>query len=157
MSSPTSEEDEALSAALGWPGGISEPLLDRVALLRLVASAAVELASMRRCFEAADRERSELRERAERADAQRDALRAELREATEAIDDPAVNNLRTLPDSIRMLRAENDVLRAALELYRGQVDQTGRHSAADAIKRAAQALGARETPRAAEVLQKPLD
>ena len=57
MSSPTSEEDEALSAALGWPGGISEPLLDRAALLRLVASATVELASMRRCFEAADRER----------------------------------------------------------------------------------------------------
>ena len=69
MSSPTSEEDEALSAALGWPGGISEPLLDRAALLRLVASATVELASMRRCFEAADRERSELRARAERAEA----------------------------------------------------------------------------------------
>ena len=30
--------------------------------------------------------------------------------------------------------AERDALRAALELYRGQVDQTGRHSAADAIK-----------------------
>ena len=37
MSSPTSEEDEALSAALGWPGGISEPLLDRAALLQLVS------------------------------------------------------------------------------------------------------------------------
>jgi len=59
MSSRTGEEDAELSAALGWPGGISEPLLDRVALLRLVASATVELASMRRCFEAADRERSE--------------------------------------------------------------------------------------------------
>ena len=104
MSSRTSEEDEALSAALGWPGGISEPLLDRAALLRLVASATVELASMRRCFEAADRERSDLRARAERAEAERDALRA------------------------------------ALELYRGQVDQTGRHSAADAIERAAQAF-----------------
>jgi len=69
MSSPTSEEDEALSAALGWPGGISEPLLDRAALLRLVATATVELASMRRCFAAADRERSELRARAERAEA----------------------------------------------------------------------------------------
>ena len=69
MSSRTSEEDEALSAALGWPGGISEPLLDRAALLRLVATATVELASMRRCFEAADRERSELRARAERAEA----------------------------------------------------------------------------------------
>ncbi len=77
MSSRTGEEDAELSAALGWPGGISEPLLDRVALLRLVAAAAVELASMRRCFEAADRERSELRDRAERAEAERDALRAE--------------------------------------------------------------------------------
>ena len=121
MSSPTTEEDEELSAALGWPGGISDPILDRAALLRLVASATVELASMRTCFEAADRERSELRERAERAEAERDALRA------------------------------------ALELYRGQVDQTGRHSAAEAIDRAVQALGARETPRAAAVLQKPLD
>ena len=68
MSSPTSEEDEALSAALGWPGGISDPILDRAALLRLVATATVELASMRRCFEAADRERSDLRARAERAE-----------------------------------------------------------------------------------------
>ena len=41
----------------------------------------------------------------------RDALRAELREATEAMDDPAVNNLRTLPEAIRMLRAERDALR----------------------------------------------
>ena len=32
------------------------------------------------------------------------------------------------------VEAERDALRAALELYRGQVDQTGRHSAADAIK-----------------------
>ena len=46
----------------------------------------------------------------ERAEAQRDAMRAELREATEAADDPAVNNLRTLPESIRMLRAERDAL-----------------------------------------------
>ena len=66
MSSPTTEEDEELSAALGWPGGISDPILDRAALLRLVASATVELASMRTCFEAADRERSELRADAER-------------------------------------------------------------------------------------------
>ena len=51
-----------------------------------------------RAWDAADRERSDLRARAERAEAERDALRA------------------------------------ALELYRGQVDQTGRHSAADAIK-----------------------
>ncbi|MFO0236415.1 MAG: hypothetical protein ACK53Z_00205 [Betaproteobacteria bacterium] len=77
MSSRTGEEDAELSAALGWPGGISEPLLDRAALLRMVASAAVELASMRRCFEAADRERSGLRDRAERAEAERDALRAD--------------------------------------------------------------------------------
>ena len=63
------EVDTELSAALGWPGGISDPILDRAALLRLVASATVELASMRQCFEAADRERSELRARAERAEA----------------------------------------------------------------------------------------
>ena len=44
----------------------------------------------------------------ERLKAQRNALRAELREATEAMDDPAVNNLRTLPEAIRMLRAERD-------------------------------------------------
>ena len=87
-----------------------EPLTHdrRAALLSLVADdkvwqrkhdeMAAELASMRQCFDAADRERSELRERAKRAEAERDALRA------------------------------------ALELYRGQVDQTGRHSAADAIK-----------------------
>ena len=76
MSSLNSEEDAALSAALGWPGGISEPLLDRAALLRLVASATVELASMRQCFDAADRERGELRDRAERAEAERNALGA---------------------------------------------------------------------------------
>ena len=64
----TDEEDAELSAALGWPGGISDPILDRAALLRLVATATVELASMRRCFEAADRERSDLRARAERAE-----------------------------------------------------------------------------------------
>ena len=46
--------------------------------------------------------------------AERDALRAELREATEVMDDPAVNNLRTLPEAIRMLRAERDALRAEL-------------------------------------------
>ena len=69
MSSPTTEEDEELSAALGWPGGISDPILDRAALLRLVATVTAELASMRRCLDAADRERSELRDRAERAEA----------------------------------------------------------------------------------------
>ena len=38
-------------------------------LLQLVSALRAELASMRRCFEAADRERSELRARAERAEA----------------------------------------------------------------------------------------
>jgi len=38
MSSRTSEEDAELSAALGWPGGISEPLLDRAALLRMISA-----------------------------------------------------------------------------------------------------------------------
>lgn len=46
--------------------------------------------------------------------AERDALRAELREATEAMDDPAVNNLRTLPEAIRLLCAENAALLSAL-------------------------------------------
>ena len=41
--------------------------MDKVA--RVVRAAGEELASMRRCFEAADRERSELRARAERAEA----------------------------------------------------------------------------------------
>ena len=58
-----------------------------------------------------DRAAAELRRQhaeIEQLKAQRDALRAELREATEAMDDPAVNNLRTLPEAIRMLRAERD-------------------------------------------------
>ncbi|MFN7611648.1 MAG: hypothetical protein ACK5QX_12070, partial [bacterium] len=38
MSSRTGEEDAELSAALGWPGGISEPLLDRAALLRMISA-----------------------------------------------------------------------------------------------------------------------
>lgn len=59
----------------------------------------------------------ELGQRAERAEAKCDAMRAELREATEAVDDPAVNNLRTLPESIRMLRAERDALLEALQRY----------------------------------------
>ena len=96
----TDEEDMELSAALGWPGGISEPLLDRAALLRLVASATVELASMRRCFEAADRERSELRERAKRAEAERDALRVVRPSAFEMEDMPARRSAR-LPDDGR--------------------------------------------------------
>jgi len=48
--------------------------------LRMVGGLRAELASMRRCFDAADRERSELRARAERAEAERDALRAALEE-----------------------------------------------------------------------------
>jgi DNA repair exonuclease SbcCD ATPase subunit len=46
------------------------------------------------------------------------ALRAELREATESVDDPAVNNLRTLSEAIHMLRTERDALRADSERYR---------------------------------------
>lgn len=45
---------------------------------------------------------------------ERDALRAELREVTEATNDPAVNNIRTLAESIRILQAECDALRATL-------------------------------------------
>ena len=46
-------------------------------LLQVVSALRAELASMRQCFEAADRERGELRDRAERAEAERDALLAE--------------------------------------------------------------------------------
>ena len=192
-------------------------------LLQVVSALRAELASMRECFDAADRERSELRERAERAEADADlweeraghladelsrlrdevkALRAERdadrrreygysQETVDAItkerdalreterkfgtmmhavmaerdalqqivaDYPPIEaELEEVSDRAFKAEAERDALRAALELYRGQVDQTGRHSAADAIKRAAQALSAQETPRAAEVLQKPLD
>ena len=37
------EEDPELSAALGWVGGISEPVLDRKALLRRVAEIAQDM------------------------------------------------------------------------------------------------------------------
>ena len=37
------EEDPELSAALGWAAGISEPLLDRKALLRRVAEIATDM------------------------------------------------------------------------------------------------------------------
>ena len=47
--------------------------MDKVA--PVVRAAGEELTSMRRCFEAADRERSELRDRAERAEAENRALR----------------------------------------------------------------------------------
>ena len=119
MSSRTSEEDEALSAALGWPGGISEPLLDRAALLRLVATVTAELASMRRCLDAADRERSELR-----ADAER----------------------------YRWLRNQKNAYHDAWNYF----SPSGSAAEMDAVIDAA-ILSARETPRAAAVLQKPLD
>ena len=71
----------------------------------------------------------ELAQMAERAETERDALRAELREATAATNDPAVNNLRTLPESIRMLRAERDELLEALKLMRERfLDTDGTHS-----------------------------
>ena len=54
----------------------------------------------------------------ERLKVEREALRAELREATESVDDPAVNNLRTLSEAIHMLRTERDALRADSERYR---------------------------------------
>ena len=44
-------------------------------LLQSVSALRAELASMRTCFEAADRERSDLRDRAERAEAENRALR----------------------------------------------------------------------------------
>jgi hypothetical protein len=48
-------------------------------LLQVVSALRADLASMRQCFDAADRERSGLRDRAERAEAERDALRADAR------------------------------------------------------------------------------
>ena len=45
------------------------------ALLEVVCALRAELASMRQCFDAADRERSGLRDRAERAEAENRALR----------------------------------------------------------------------------------
>ena len=86
------------------------------------------LAALSRAVRAAAAELASMRTCFEAADRER----SELRERAERAE------------------AERDALRAALELYRGQVDQTGRHSAAEAIDRAVQALGARETPRAAK-------
>ena len=98
-------------------------------------------------------ELSRLRDEVKALRAERDALLQQI-----VADYPPIEaELEEVSDRAFKAEAERDALRAALELYRGQVDQTGRHSAADAIKRAAQALGARETPRAAAVLQKPLD
>lgn len=68
----------------------------------------------------AEKARAEMQRRAAAYDglvAQRDALRAELKEATEAINDPAVNNLRTLPESIRVLCAQRDALLEALRRH----------------------------------------
>lgn len=49
----------------------------------------------------------------------------ELREATEALDDPAVNNIRTLPEGIRLLRAENERLRGLVrDIYSYAEDQS---------------------------------
>ena len=65
--------DEALKWADAWSRTDGEPPTgDQLALAtlsRALRVAGAELASMRRCFEAADRERSELRARAERAEA----------------------------------------------------------------------------------------
>lgn len=65
--------DEALKWADTWgPKDGELPTGDQLALAtlsRALRVAGAELASMRRCFEAADRERSELRARAERAEA----------------------------------------------------------------------------------------
>ena len=71
--------DEALKWADTWgPTDGEPPTGDQLALAtlsRALRAAAAELASMRRCFDAADRERSELRDRAERAEAENRALR----------------------------------------------------------------------------------
>ena len=55
-----------------------------------------------------------------------DALRAELKEATEAINDPAVNNLRTLAESIRVLCAQRDALLEALKDAATSLETVGR-------------------------------
>lgn len=36
-------QDPELSAALGWPGGTSDPVLDRKVLLQMVAALRVEI------------------------------------------------------------------------------------------------------------------
>lgn len=50
--------------------------------------------------------------------AQLTACRDELREATIAIDDPAINNLTTLPEAIRALRARVEAAERDAERYR---------------------------------------
>lgn len=54
--------------------------------------------------------------------AEADALRAELREVTEAMNDPAVNNIRTLAESIRILQAERGALLEACVAYSAWAD-----------------------------------
>ena len=86
------------------------------------------------------------------------ALRAERGALLQQIvaDYPPIEaELEEVSDRAFKAEAERDALRAALELYRGQVDQTGRHSAAEAIDRAVQALGARETKRDALRVVRP--
>ena len=39
----TNDQDPELSAALGWPGGTSDPVLDRTRLLQMVAALRVEI------------------------------------------------------------------------------------------------------------------
>ena len=39
----TKDQDPELSAALGWPGGISDPVLARTRLLQMVAALRVEI------------------------------------------------------------------------------------------------------------------
>ena len=121
MSSWTS--DEALKWADAWSRTDDVPptgdQLAIAALSRAVRSAGAELASMRQQFEAADRERSELR-----ADAER----------------------------YRWLRDPKNAYHDAWNYF----SPSGSAAEMDAVIDAA-ILGARETPRAATVLQKPLD
>jgi ABC-type protease/lipase transport system fused ATPase/permease subunit len=65
------------------------------ALLEVVCALRAELASMRQCFEAADRERSELRARAERA------RQAALIEAAEICDQHANEWPKTIAAVLR--------------------------------------------------------
>ena len=107
-------------------------------LLQVVSALRAELASMRTCFEAADRERSELRERAERAKAENRALRrllavrvsgaslytddGELQDNSQHpfidyyLDSPAVIH-RKLQERA-LAKPERDALRADAERYR---------------------------------------
>lgn len=87
--------EEAMKWADTWgPTDGVLPTGDQLALAtlaRVVRAAGAELAEMRRCFEAADRERSELRERAERA---RQAALIEAAELCEQIADKHLSSGR---------------------------------------------------------------